>query len=163
MFWGINLKQGESYDFKGLTGKTLIVRSVCLGKNSDSDKYFLTLTHKNNTFNLTSVQKDKSDFVSLDNTILIEPGMKLQLTGTGKAEVSVTGHFEDEINEAFEHIQANNESFKNKQVEKPKVEGGKKEVQVKQQEKKLPLKQTERNLFNKQLLLLIPIKKMQLN
>ena len=51
MFWGANLKQGEFYEFKNLAGKVLTISNACLGKNTESGKYYLSLnTNKNNQY-----------------------------------------------------------------------------------------------------------------
>jgi len=99
MFWGANLKSGQSYDFKGLQGKLLTFSTACLNNTSDEGKYFVSITNKNQTYNLTSLQKEKHESSSIQNTLLIENGMKLSISGGAKGDVAVTGYIETEFNE----------------------------------------------------------------
>jgi len=59
MFWGANLKSGQSYDFKGMQGQVLTFSTACLNNTSNEEKYYVSITSKNNTYNLTSLQKEK--------------------------------------------------------------------------------------------------------
>jgi hypothetical protein len=130
MFWGVNLKQGESYYFKGLSKRTLSIDNVCLTKDSDNEKFYVTLTTKGKEFSLTVLQKDKVEAHSLLSPFTIEEGMKLAIKCSGKGEVSITGHFEDIVSDAYDMKNENNKDVNEKKdikKEEPKKENKKEE------------------------------------
>ena len=99
MFWGANIKVSEEYELKKHEGKVLTIANACLTSNSDDNKYNLQISNNGNAYQLCVLQKNKNESANLNNTLVIERGMKLGLKGTGKGEVSLTGFFENELNE----------------------------------------------------------------
>jgi len=80
----------------------LTLSTACLSATSDSDKYYITLTHKNQSYNLGMLQKEKVETVNLSHSLILLPGMKLSITGGEKGDVAVTGFFEGEENDEQE-------------------------------------------------------------
>ena len=72
MFFGVNLKPKVNYDFKGLEGRIITIGNVCLGKNSDNNKYYLHIKNKAQDYILAVLQKDKNESQNLQTILKIE-------------------------------------------------------------------------------------------
>ena len=99
MFFGENIKAGKELDLNKHEGKVLTISTACLHQNADNSKYYLQLTHNNATFQLCVLKNNQTESHNLNNTLVVEKGMKLSLVGGSNAQVSLTGYFENELNE----------------------------------------------------------------
>jgi len=90
------------------------------------EKYYVSITNKNQTYNLTSLQKEKIESSSIQNTLLVENGMKLSVSGGIKGEVAITGYIEPDVNASAiietpheSHLHNNNHKKQESLNEKP--------------------------------------------
>jgi hypothetical protein len=134
MFWGANLKSGDEYDFKTHVGKILTISNACLNENSGEGSLYLQVVHRNQTFGLCHLAKNKAESHNLNNTLVVEDGMKLTVKGA-KGTVSLTGFFENELNEG---ILGDEEKPKVTQTPQPKTKDHK-EVKEAKEPKPAPI------------------------
>ena len=124
MFWGKNIKSGETYSFdtdKTILDKNLNITNISLSEALDNTKYYLKIVNKGQTYQLCSLDKNK-DSITSSLTFAVQEGMKLMVKGGNKGVVSVTGYVEtfDLENEDFsEEIQA--DLIKEKKAKKKKI------------------------------------------
>ena len=121
MFWGKNIKSGETYSFdtdKTILDKNLNITNISLSEALDNTKYYLKIVNKGQAYQLCSLDKNK-DSITSSLSFAVQEGMKLMVKGGSKGVVSVTGYVEtfDLENEDFsEEIQA--DIIKEKKAEK---------------------------------------------
>ena len=96
MFWGQNIKSGESFSFdsdKSMIGKILDITNISLSDAIENTKYFLKFTNNNQTYQLCSLDK-KKDSITSSLAFKIQEGMKLSVKGGNKGMVSIVGFIE---------------------------------------------------------------------
>ena len=62
MFWGKNIKSGETYSFdsdKSALEKELNITNISLSEALDNTKYFIKIVNNGQTFQLCSLDKTK--------------------------------------------------------------------------------------------------------
>ena len=141
MFWGHNLKSGETYKIenKNSSEETIInITNASLNTTKeDNSKYTLSIIKNGESYQLCTLDNSK-DTYSLNLTFQIG-NTKLSLKGGNKGIVSVTGfleNFESENDESEEVI-----PVKNTNIEKEK---GKESI--KKEKKETPKKEKIENL-----------------
>ena len=58
MFFGENIKTGQSIELNKHEGSVLTLSTVCLKESQDNAKYYLQLHQKGNDFNLCCLSKN---------------------------------------------------------------------------------------------------------
>ena len=124
MFWGQNLKSGESFSFdsnKSLLGNNLNITNISLSEALDNTKYYVKITNNGQTYQLCSLDKNK-DSIPSTLSFKVQKGMKLSVKGGNRGTVSITGYLEKFTIEEKENGEENkNEEIDtDKQVEKKK-------------------------------------------
>ena len=96
MFWGKNIKAGETYSFdtdKSIVDQILNITNISLSEAADNTKYFLKIVNNGQTYQLCSLDKNK-DSITSSLSFTVKEGMKLTLKGGNKGVVSITGFLE---------------------------------------------------------------------
>ena len=97
MFWGKNIKSGESYSLdsdKNLLTKNLNITNISLSDALDNTKYFLKITNKGQTYQICSLDKNK-DSITSSLSFTVTKDLKFSVKGGNKGIVSITGFVED--------------------------------------------------------------------
>ena len=133
MFWGKNIKSGETFSFdseKSNLDQQLNITNISLSEPLDNTKYYLKFTNNGQTYQLCSLDKNK-DSITSSLSFTIKKGMKLSVKGGNKGTISVTGFLESfnlENDNEIEEINTDKkkEEIKEEKAKKEKTE--KKEV-----------------------------------
>ncbi len=124
MFWGKNIKSGETYSFdtdKSVLEQNLNITNISLSEGLDNTKYFLKIVSNGQTYQLCSLDK-KNDSITSSLCFIVKKGMKLAVKGGNKGVVSVTGFVENfnfENEDELEEI--NTDNIKEKKAEKKEI------------------------------------------
>ena len=125
MFWGKNLKSGETYSLdseKRYIEKILNITNISLSEALDNTKYHIKIIEKNNSFQLCTLDKSK-DSISTSLSFFIKPGMKLSVKGGKTGVISFVGfieNFDDEKDQIMEEINTDKIAKKRKKGKKGK-------------------------------------------
>ena len=121
MFWGKNIKSGETYSFDkdaSILDENLNITNISLSDALDNTKYYLKITNNGQTYQLCSLDKNK-DSISSSLSFIVKKGMKLTVKGGNKGTVSLIGFIEKfENDNEIEEINTD----KNKEEKKEKTE-----------------------------------------
>ncbi len=93
MFWGCIVTEGKPYTLPVESEYELLhISTAALSRASEPGKTYIMITKENDTFTIGSVQKDKTEMLTLDLFVRASQGIKFAVVG--KAEVHITGYFE---------------------------------------------------------------------
>ena len=150
MFWGKNIKSGETFSFdsdKSILDQDLNITNISLSDGMDNTKYFLKITNNGQTYQLCSLDKNR-DSITSSLSFNVKKGMKLSVKGGNKGTVSITGFvekFKSENKSEVEEI--NTDNIKEKEEKAPQIKNKnkneKKEEKEKEKEKKIEKEEEE--------------------
>ena len=146
MFWGHNLKSGETFiieDKRANEDTVINITNASLNTTQDDkSKYTLNIIKNGESFQLCTLDHNKDSF-SLNLTFQID-GAKLNLKGGNKGIVSVTGFLEKfDLEEEEEEEEIKVKEIKKEKTPKKEKETPKKEKETPKKEKETPKKEKE--------------------
>ena len=146
MFWGHNLKSGETFiieDKRANEDTVINITNASLNTSpDDKSKYTLNIIKNGESFQLCTLDHNKDSF-SLNLTFQID-GAKLNLKGGNKGVVSITGFLEKfDLDEEEEEEEIKVKEIKKEKTPKKEKETPKKEKETPKKEKETPKKGKE--------------------
>ena len=153
MFWGHNLKSGETFiieDKRANEDTVINITNASLNTSpDDKSKYTLNIIKNGESFQLCTLDHNKDSF-SLNLTFQID-GAKLNLKGGNKGVVSITGFLEKfDLDEEEKEIKV--KEIKKEKTPKKEKESLKKEKETPKKEKETPKKEKETPKKEKEIL-----------
>ena len=136
MFWGKNIKSGETYSFDKEANENLNITNISLSDALDNTKYYVKMTNNGQTYQLCSLDKNRDSILS-SLSFIVKKGMKLSVKGGNKGTVSLVGFIENFTDTEIEEINTDKKKVDKKEEVIPQLvkEKNKKEKKEEKKEK----------------------------
>ena len=146
MFWGHNIKSGESFaiDTPKTLGKNLNLTNLSLMDGLENSKYSISIENNGQNYQLCTLDTNR-DSMSLSLTFEVKKGMKISMKGPNKGKISITGFVEKEFDDLNDFEEINTD--KNKETKKEEKKEIKKDFK---KEEKKEVKKEEKNDVKKE-------------